>query len=206
VSQGASSRKKRALTAELRELTEQVPWMYTGDVSVTIEWTVHLRWRYESHSAVDVDNMVKPILDAIAGPRGILIDDTQVNHVSVNWTTWTRTDRQHLKIEVRSLDLDLYEQKGFPLVEARPALFLPLPALLDNPKARGVLWNGVAKQFEAYDQLSELGASWEAARAILPIQRLFHRNKVKPFTLLTPEQYVAGTTGPPGGVATGLDR
>lgn len=192
VSQGADGRKRRALIAELRELTRQVPWMFTGDVSVIMEWTVHPRWRYESDRAVDIDNIVKPILDGITGPEGVLIDDTQVNHVSVNWITWTRTDRQHLKIEVRSLDRDLYEQKGFPLVEVRPSLCLPLPALASDPQARRTLWQMLETQFNGLDELQAMGAPWESARMILPIQRLFHRNKLRQFTVLAPDEYVDG--------------
>jgi Holliday junction resolvase RusA-like endonuclease len=192
VSQGAQGKKRRGLIAELQQLTRQVPWMFTGDVSVVIEWTVHLQWRYESDRALDVDNIVKPILDGTTGPHGVLIDDTQVNHVSVNWITWTRTDRQHLRIELRSLDQDLYQRKGFALVEVRPALCLPMPALADDSEARGVFWSMVQMQFNGYDDLRAMGAPWETARMILPNQRLFHRNKLGRFTVLTPDEYVRG--------------
>lgn len=154
VSQGADGRKRRALGAELRQLTSQVPWMYTGDVSVEIEWTVHLQWRYESDRAEDVDNIVKPILDGITGPEGVLIDDTQVNHVSVNWNTWLRTDRQHLKIRFRSLDQDLYASKqDLVFVEVRPKLFLPLPALRSDPEGRNLMWRAATIGFDGYDDL-----------------------------------------------------
>lgn len=192
VSQGADGRKRRGLIADLQDLTRRVPWMYTGDVSVVIEWTVHLKLRYESDRAVDVDNIVKPILDGITGPDGVLIDDTQVNHISVNWITWTRTDRQHLKVELRSLDLDLYEQKGFALVEVRPALCLPLPALANSPDGRRLFSQAIQRQFETHDKLLRMGLAWDTARGILPVQRLFHRNKVTKFDVMSWEEYVEG--------------
>lgn len=192
VSQGADGRKRRGLMGELQNLTRQIPWMYTGDVSVNIEWTVHLKWRYESDRAVDVDNIIKPLLDGITGPDGVLIDDTQVNHVSVNWTTWTRTDRQHLRIDIRSLDLDLYEQKGFALVEVRPTLYLPLPAIDADPDGRLLFSEVIQQQFATHEKLVALGTSWDTARAILPVQRLFHRNKLTGFDLMSWDDYVAG--------------
>lgn len=194
VSQGADARKRRGLITDLQRLTTQVPWMYTGDVSVVIEWTVHVRWRYESDRAADVDNIVKPLLDGISGPDGVLIDDTQVNHVAVNWTTWARADRQHLKIDVRSLDQGLYQQKGFPLVEMRPPLCLPMPTLSGDPEARRILCSLVQTQFDGYDELQARGVPWEVAGSILPIQRPFHRNKLRGFEVLAPEQYVQGVT------------
>jgi hypothetical protein len=160
--------------------------------SVTIEWTVHLKWRYESDRAVDVDNIVKPILDGLAGPDGVLIDDTQVNQVSVNWITWARTDRQHLRIDLRSLDLDLYEQKGFALVEVRPSLCLPLPLLDGHPEGRQLFATAIQRHFDTCDELLALGAPWETARGVLPIQRLFHLNKVTRFEAMSWQEYVAG--------------
>lgn len=192
VSAGADGRKRRGLKEDIQALTRGVPWMYTGDVSIEIEWTVHLRWRYESDRAVDVDNIVKPILDGLTGPDGILIDDTQVNHVSVHWTTWTRTDRQHVRISIRSLDQDLYEQRGFALIEIRPRLCLPAPAVPDDEVARNILMDAWSMQFDTQDHLMESGVAWETARAVLPIQRVFHRNKLAGFTIITPEQYRSG--------------
>ena len=43
-------------------------WTYTGDVAIEIEWTVHLRWRYESDRAVDVDNSSSPSSTASREP------------------------------------------------------------------------------------------------------------------------------------------
>jgi len=46
-----------------------------GDVKVSIEWTLHEQDPYESDAAPDVDNILKPLLDVLCGPDGILIDD-----------------------------------------------------------------------------------------------------------------------------------
>ena len=194
VSQGASGKKRRGLIADVQGLTRDVPWMFTGDVTVRIEWLLHPRWKYESDRALDVDNILKPIIDGLRGPDGVLIDDTQLNHVSVNWMDWTRTDRQHLRIDVRSIDPWLYSDKGFQLVEVRAGLCLPLPDLPDKPDARAAAWRMVANGFDGFDELERLGATWENADLIRPIQRVFRTNKVTDFPLISPEQYVAGNS------------
>jgi Holliday junction resolvase RusA-like endonuclease len=193
VAAGADGRKRAEFKAALRSLAAQVPWMYTGDVSVTIEWTVHLRWRYESDRAEDVDNIVKPIIDAISGPGGSVLDDTQINQVSVSWQTWTRTDRQHIRVSLRSLDHELYlDRRSLVLVEIRPRLCLPMPALSDEPEARQRFLDAIDAEFDAHDRLVELGMGWEDARGVLPIQRLLHRNKLREFSILTPIEYRSG--------------
>ena len=54
-----------------------------------IEWTVHEQDRYESDAAPDVDNILKPLLDGLCGPEGVLIDDCQVQAVDCRWIDWT---------------------------------------------------------------------------------------------------------------------
>jgi hypothetical protein len=120
----------------LRELAGKVPWFYTGDVSVEIEWTVHVRTRYESHKSVDIDNIAKPILDGVSGIGGCLIDDSQVQHVSVYWTTWTREDREHLRITIRSNAPDLTADRALVMVEIRPGLCLPMETFESRPGLR----------------------------------------------------------------------
>jgi hypothetical protein len=38
--------------------------LLSGDVQVGIEWTLHEEARYEQDAAPDVDNILKPLLDA----------------------------------------------------------------------------------------------------------------------------------------------
>lgn len=70
-----------AISAAIASDTDQI---FLGDVSVSIEWLVEEEDRYLS-DAPDIDNILKPILDALCGPEGILIDDVQVQQIDVRW-------------------------------------------------------------------------------------------------------------------------
>src|SRR5207244_5710585 len=50
--------------------------LLTGEVAVEVEWVLHERYRWESGlmlTTPDVDNIVKPLLDALCGPDALLI-------------------------------------------------------------------------------------------------------------------------------------
>ena len=191
MSQRATGKARQQLAQQLASLTAKVPWVFSGDVSVEIEWTVRLKWRYESDRAQDVDNIVKPILDGISGPTGCLIDDTQVNHVSVHWTTWIRPDRQHLKISIRSLDPWVYLPRGFKLVQLNNGYVIPLPHL-DDARLRQLLVEATEKQMETFEALQGTGLAWESAQHVLPVQRYFHPNKLSRFQIITADDYQTG--------------
>ena len=80
-----SSRSKSAQTKQLTAaLARDTDRIFLGDVSVEIEWLVNDEERYLG-DAPDVDNIIKPILDAMCGPEGILVDDVQVQQIDVRW-------------------------------------------------------------------------------------------------------------------------
>ncbi|MHA7862980.1 RusA family crossover junction endodeoxyribonuclease [Flagellimonas marinaquae] len=81
VSLQSSSRKKEFIKNEIRKTTSKLKYLLSGDVKVEIQWILHEQERYESGESPDIDNIIKPILDGISGPNGILIDDCQVQTI-----------------------------------------------------------------------------------------------------------------------------
>lgn len=74
------SRKEaiEALQKAVREHTTKYKFLLTGDVNVEITWHFHERGRYESDASADIDNLLKPMLDAFCGPEGLIVDDCQI--------------------------------------------------------------------------------------------------------------------------------
>ena len=68
--QGTGTRKA-GVVAAVRSAVSGCEYLLSGDVKIAIEWRISERARYEADSAADVDNIVKPILDALSGPSGI---------------------------------------------------------------------------------------------------------------------------------------
>jgi Holliday junction resolvase RusA-like endonuclease len=190
VSLQAAGKKRRALSREIASLAASVNWFFTGDVDVSVQWTLSEKHRYESDRALDLDNILKPLLDGLSGPNGCLIDDTQVQHISVGWIDWTREDRQHLRIQIEALDPDEWMTRSFHMVEIRPAMCIPLPADI-SAEAAGMLLRAVERMFAGSDELMRMGVSWTVARRLRPLQRTFHRNKVREFEVISPDAYLS---------------
>lgn len=155
-------------------------FLLSGDVSLEIQWTLHESVRYETDTAPDVDNILKPLLDSICGPKGILIDDNQVQHVSCSWMDWT-TLQQRLDITLRFAS-DLFVSKEH-LVFVDFGKSLCFPVNESAPREGLELFLSVIEtQLQTRQRLRSLGLNYEAAQGVMPIQRFFHRSRLAQFT------------------------
>ncbi|MFV8752547.1 RusA family crossover junction endodeoxyribonuclease [Nannocystaceae bacterium ST9] len=192
VSQQAKREKKEGLTRDLRDALAKYQFFLTGDVQLELEWLVHERVRYESDEGADVDNILKPTLDALSGPKGILIDDCQVQSVASHWIDWN-CDMQQLNIRLRHAPDAFMSRVPMALVDLGRNLYMPLDTSLSNP-VRAVIVTALRKQIELRDNLEALGADFSMSRAIMSIQRPFHRSRLGTgFRLGSLEQYCDGT-------------
>lgn len=98
-------------------------FIYWGEVQVVITLYLDVQTVLETSETADVDNYTQGILDAIKGPDGILIDDTQVQALTVSWIddheTW-------FEIEIRSSPDDFM---------IKPVRFFEMPDGLYYPQA-----------------------------------------------------------------------
>src|SRR5262249_37882925 len=62
----------------IQQELQHFQYLLSGDVSLEITVQVHQSDRYESDASPDLDNFLKPLLDSLTGPKGILIDDCQI--------------------------------------------------------------------------------------------------------------------------------
>ncbi len=77
--------KKKELKKNILENLKKLEFSIASDVAVEIIWIINEWDRIKSSSTPDVDNIIKPILDAISGIGGILIDDSQIKEVNCKW-------------------------------------------------------------------------------------------------------------------------
>jgi Endodeoxyribonuclease RusA len=79
---GAAQRGKfrEAIQAEL---TNQ--WLYANEIQLQITLHVDVQTVLETDETADLDNYAKAILDGLKGPKGIMIDDTQVQSLAISW-------------------------------------------------------------------------------------------------------------------------
>ncbi|RAR98616.1 RusA family crossover junction endodeoxyribonuclease [Ensifer adhaerens] len=65
------------------ELTNR--WLYANEISLEITLHVDVQNTLETDQTADLDNYAKAILDGLKGPNGIIIDDTQVQSLTISW-------------------------------------------------------------------------------------------------------------------------
>lgn len=188
VSLQAAGSKKTAIREAIRAIVSPCEYLLTGDLQVTIEWRISERVRYESDNPADVDNIVKPILDALSGPEGLLVDDCQVQALTCYWTG----GRSHPEEESVVIDLAFeteacVRKAGLVFVPVDRALYFPVDSSLPRSVVLRLAEQITARFRSARETVAE-GLDPRLAYSTLPIQRVFHRTKLGLFRIATLEE------------------
>lgn len=182
VSLQAPGERRRRLQEKVREIVRSVKYLLTGEVQINIEWFLHEKERYESVSSPDVDNVIKPLLDAISGPDGLIINDCQVQAVTCHWVDWVRNDQQ-LIFQVRFMpDLWVHKER-LKFVHFGKGLCFPLEGNVPE-KEKSMLVQMVQKMLTARDKLDSEGIDYYQSRIVLPAQKFFHRARLRGFAVV----------------------
>ena len=152
ISLQATAVRKQAVRELVRDQTSKLDFLISGDIQIDIEWLLNERRRYESHVSPDVDNVLKPTLDALCGPQGALIDDCQVQAVSCRWIDWTRDDEQS-EIRIRFFPDERVSRSGLKFVHMGRSLCFPFETDVP-PIALMVMVQMVLGAFDAKDELN----------------------------------------------------
>lgn len=176
VSLQSSSQKKEFVRNEIRKITSTLNYLLSGDVKVEIQWLVYEQERYESANAPDMDNIIKPILDGLTGPDGVLIDDCQVQTIGSHWIDWTKHEHQ-INIAIQYIPDDYVSKKNLMFVNMGSNLFMPMHS--DLPwNVKEILITHLKKGMYLRNQILQQTGDYYQAKLFMPIQRLFHKSRV----------------------------
>ncbi|HEX3149661.1 MAG TPA: RusA family crossover junction endodeoxyribonuclease [Gemmataceae bacterium] len=183
VSVQARGTAKAELTKAIRALTKPCAFVFTNDVIVEITWHISEEARYESDASADVDNIIKPLLDAVSGPEGVLVNDCQVQSVTSYWVG-ARANEQALSIRIRAL------LEGFKIskchinfIKYAPALCIPIDTSIDRA-ALARFGQIVKTLLDTRSEVDRQTGSSEAGRSLMPAQRVFHHSRAKEFPII----------------------
>lgn len=101
VSAQSRSERKQELTQAIQHELSRFKWLIAGSVQIEFAWYLHGLQRQETDKVGDIDNITKPILDALTGSNGILIDDSQIGSVHTFWMS----RNEQLSYSVLKLDI-----------------------------------------------------------------------------------------------------
>ncbi len=180
VSSQATRAKKDLVTEAIRKITKPVPKILSGDVKIEIIWFTNENERYESDNTADLDNIIKPILDALSGPDGIIINDCQVQSLGCSWQD-RYGEPEHIEINLRYEPDAWFEKGNIMFVQLQDALCMPICKDFKLSEVFQQLLNILEKRLSYRNSIINSGRSYYEARGVMSIQRLFHRTRLNGF-------------------------
>lgn len=189
ISQQARAESKALFQAEVRKVTSKIGYVLSGDISVMVEWSISQQTRYETDRSPDVDNILKPLIDALVGPSGVMIDDNQVQHVSCHWID-AYSDDESLNITLRHSADEWLQKNGLFFVQLTDGLCLPLSRKTPTEFQRDVVAFYVTA-LRLRDKMMQDGAGYYDASMHMPVQRMFHRSRLSSFTVIPEAEWRA---------------
>jgi Holliday junction resolvase RusA-like endonuclease len=94
---GSSGDKKRAFAGLLRVATKQSDYVFTSRLRISVDIYQSNYLRLKNPNAYDIDNLGKPILDALSGFEGLFVDDSLIERVIINWIN---SCEQKIEVEI----------------------------------------------------------------------------------------------------------
>lgn len=178
----AESARKCAFQDALGEaVKDATTGVYTHDVEVTLIWFVAESRRYQTHLIADLDNVMKPILEAVTGPDGILIDDNQIQSIRAMWMT-PGTFGAGFELTFESLMRDDFvTREGLSFVEFAADRCYILHGSLGEHAAEVV--SAFRRMVATYHDLVSRGMPEAQARGVLPLVRPYPRARLGRFKL-----------------------
>lgn len=77
--------RRNELVEGIQDELSKFKWLISGSVQVELAWYLHSVERQDTDKVGDIDNITKPILDSLIGPKGLLIDDSQIGSIHTFW-------------------------------------------------------------------------------------------------------------------------
>jgi Holliday junction resolvase RusA-like endonuclease len=181
VSLQANSERKRtfqtALAAAVKKSTDRI---FTGDVKAEITWFVSEERRYSTHIVADIDNIIKPLFDAVTGPEGVLIDDNQVQQVASSWLDAAPGDLKFEVIISALSPLQFIPRENLRFVDfGSPYGCMLMP---DGPELlRRALITTTATAIRHHRSLLAKGIDPAVAKMHMPMQRFYPSARLRGF-------------------------
>lgn len=176
VSLQSSSSKRKFVKSEIKKITSTINYLLSGDVKIEIQWLTNEQERYESANALDIDNIIKPILDGLSGPTGILIDDCQVQRIGSHWIDWTKHEHQ-LNITIQFTPDVYVTKKNLIFLGLEKNLFIPMHSDLPWNHKEAVI-DCLEKAINLKEELLSLTKDYHQAKIVMPVQRFFHKSRI----------------------------
>ena len=183
VSLQSAPKLRQGVKSQVAHFVKASEYLLSGEVEVGVTWILHERERYYGVHSPDIDNILKPLLDGMSGPDGILVNDCQVQSVRCDWIDWTSDDHR-LQFEVRFSPDDWVPKKSLLWVDVQDKLCMPLNT--DVPTAaQRLLIERWERMFEGRRHVLEELGNYEVGKYFMSVQMPFHRARLRGYEVVS---------------------
>ncbi|MEM7555461.1 MAG: RusA family crossover junction endodeoxyribonuclease [Cyanobacteria bacterium P01_A01_bin.84] len=184
----ASKDKRCKYINSIKNQFKPLSYVLTGDIILNITWLLPTKSRYETDAKADIDNCLKPIIDAFTGEDGLFIDDCQLRGLYICWQHIESEDEQVI-FEFDFVESEFSSKSELAFVRLKGALCTPVN--LNWPHVAKVIWASYLKGSQVSKcVLENLGVSYPAVAGFLASSRPFHVTRVKGFKVISLNEFV----------------
>jgi len=101
-------------------------FIFIGDIHIEFRWWISAKSRYETDASADIDNALKPTIDALTGPDGLFIDDCQVRGLNVAWSH-SNSGKEHISVRIDFTPGDWHPIDDVVFINLGNGLCVPSP-------------------------------------------------------------------------------
>ena len=177
----------------VRSAVSTCNFFVTGEVKLRLDWLIHDRLRYEANSGISISNILQPVVDAITGPSGVLIDVCQIQRFNWTWIDATTHDPS-LHIELEYLRHDVILSRQLLFVHFDNDLCVPFAKSISNHALRRLV-DEISEQLKYRDRIESHTCGFEATRNTMPATRFFHRAKLRGCEIIHYKELIDGNIG-----------
>jgi len=166
-------------------------YLLTGEIILNVTWLLPAKQRFETDAKSDIDNCIKPIIDAFTGPDGLFIDDCQIRGLYICWRhIESGNERLVFEFEFQGDQYALKEELAF--VQLNGALCTPVN--LNWPRAAKAMWATMLVTNQKNKEiLEQLGISYPAVAGFLGGSRIINRKRVREFRVLSLSDFASSS-------------
>ena len=180
-----------AYLASIKGQFEGLMYLLTGEIILNVTWLLPAKQRFETDAKSDIDNCIKPIIDAFTGPDGLFIDDCQLRGLYIFWRH-IESGNERLVFDFEFQGDQYALKKGLAFVQLDGALCTPVN--LNWPIAAKVMWSAMlSTNQKSKEILEKIGISYPAVAGFLGGNQPFHRTRVSGFRLLSLSDFVSSS-------------
>ena len=188
VSVQSNKKTRNEYIESIRSQFNKLKYILTGEIILNVTWLIPTKSRFETDAKADIDNCIKPIIDAFTGPDGLFVDDCQLRGLYICWRhIETQDEKLVFEFEFHADDFSLKKELAFVRLENA----LCTPVNLDWPIAVKHLWADMLKSNQtSKNKLEKLGVTYPAVAGFLGSSRPFHVTRINGFKILSLVEFI----------------